>query len=122
MSLQIKDSKYITVFDPENKGNYVQANLSTGKKDKDGNWTNMNWLGARFVGKAKEQAGKLNSKDRIEIKSGLVENVYKKDTKQTFINVVIFEFEFMEKKIKNDNSDAGLEQFQSMDDDDLLPF
>ena len=119
MSLQIKDSKYITVFDPENKGNYIQTNLSTGKKDKDGNWTNMNWLGARFVGKAKEQAEKLNSKDKIEIKSGLVENVYKKDTKQTFINVVIFEFEFMEKKPKND--DSGLEQFQAMDDDSL-PF
>ena len=116
MSLNIKNSKYITVFEPENKGNYVQANLSTGKKDKDGNWTNMNWFGARFVGKAKEQAEKLRSKDKIEIISGLIENNYVKDSGKTYINVVIFEFEFMDKKDKKDDF-AGAEEI-----DEDIPF
>ena len=114
MSLNIKNSKYITVFDPKDKGNYYEANLSTGKKDKDGNWTNMNWLGARFVGKAKENAEKLNSKDKIEIINGLVENVYIKESGKTYINVVVFEFEFMDKK---EDDFAGTEEI-----DEDIPF
>ncbi len=112
--LNIKNSKYVTVFQAENKGKYVEANLSTGKKDQDGNWKNMSWLGARFVGKCKEQAEKLKDKDKIEIISGLIENNYVKETGKTYINVVIFEFEFMEKK-------SDLDEFSAIDDEEV-PF
>ena len=120
MSLQIAGSKYVKVFDPEDKGKYVEANLSTSKKDKDGNRVWMNWFGARFVGKAKGKADGLNNKDTIEINSGLIENVYDKEKKKTYINIVVFDFDVMESKPKGDEPD--LDEFQAIDDDETLPF
>ena len=127
MSLNIT-GKYITVFQVEDKEKYIQANLSTGKKDRDGNWTNMSWR-ARFVGKCKDKASQLKDKDKIEITNGLIENNYVKETKTLWVNVVVFDFDLMSTEqqsnksdVKQEENDVNLDEFQALDDDEDLPF
>ena len=119
MSLQIRNSKYVSVFQAEDKGKYVQSNLSTGKKKQDGTWDNMYWK-ARFVGKCKDEAVELQDKDKIEIKQGIIENNYDKENKKLWLTVVIFDFEVMNKAQKDDT----LDDFEAIDDEDMteLPF
>ena len=119
MSLNIT-GKYITVWQPEDKGKYVQANISTSKKNQDGGYQSMNWR-ARFVGKCKDTAAQLKDKDRIEITNGLIENNYVKETKTLWVNVVVFDFELMDSKPKTDN-EPNLDEFQAIDDDEDIPF
>lgn len=86
--------KYVSVYDVEDKGNYVQAKLRTGRKNKDGSYTNMTWR-ARFVGNANEPAKNLQDKERIEIVNGIIENSFDANGKQ-WHNVVIFDFKMQE--------------------------
>lgn len=83
--------KYISVFEADDKGNYVQANLSTSKKNQDGSYTNMYWK-ARFVGEAYEPAKVLEDKDKIQILRGAVENKFDKEKDKLYVTVVIFRF------------------------------
>lgn len=116
MSLNIT-GKYITVFQVEDKGNYIQANLSTGKKNQDGTYTNMSWR-ARFVGKCKEKAKLLGDKDKIEIISGTVENSYNKEKKALYVNVTVFDFNLMQANKTEIQPDI----FVPVADDSDLPF
>ena len=116
MSLNIT-GKYVTVWNVEDKGNYIQANLSTGKKNKDGTYTNMSWR-TRFVGNAKGKAKALQDKDKIEIVNGLVENTYDKEKKTTYVNVTVFEFEVMTTAIPKE-TEYG---FVPVEDEEELPF
>lgn len=84
-----------TVFRPSvDKFGNPTCTLSTGrKKGKDSDeYINSNWL-CKFVGKAKEEALKLEERDRIIIKSAQIDSVYNKDTQKTFTGVTVFEFE-----------------------------
>ncbi len=83
--------KYVSVFEVEDKGNYVQANLSTSKKNKDGSYTNNYWK-ARFVGEAYQPAKELISKDKIHILKGAIENHYDKDWDKLYVTVLVFRF------------------------------
>jgi hypothetical protein len=86
MSLQISNTN-ATVFQPENKGKYTVANISTGKKDKQMNdWINMSWK-AKFVGKNQN----VQDKQRIKIISGTVE--VRKYQDKYYTDVVIFDWE-----------------------------
>lgn len=85
-------SKYVTIFDVEDKGKYCMANLSTSKKNSDNTYTNMYWK-ARFVGNAYEKAKALENKDKIEIANGIIENNFNKDTQKLWVTVTVFEFE-----------------------------
>ena len=107
--IKITDT-YATVWQPESKGKYTQANLSTGKKDKDGNWTNMSWR-AKFVGKNQD----VTEKQRIKITSGSVEN--RKYEDKFYTDVIVFEWEPIEKK-DTQPTFAQLEQ----EGEDSLPF
>jgi hypothetical protein len=113
MSLNIT-GKYITVWNVEDKGNYIQANLSTGKKNKEGTYTNMSWR-TRFVGKAKEKAKWLKDKDKIEIINGIVENTYDKEKKTTYVNVTVFDYHATQKEDSNGFVPVG-------DEEEFLPF
>jgi hypothetical protein len=107
-----------TVFQVEDKGNYIQANLSTGKKKQDGTYENMNWR-TRFVGNCKQAAAELTDKTRIEIKSGVVENSYNKETKTLYVNVAVFAFDVLEQGEKKQELPTD---FVPIDDDSDLPF
>lgn len=86
--------KYIRVFDVEDKGRYVQAKLSTSKKNQDGDYVHMPWI-ARFVGNATEAAKELQNKDKIEITNGIIENNYDNNNR-LWHKVVIFGFRMQE--------------------------
>jgi len=90
--IRINETTKGTIFEPIVKEKYVQAKLSTGKKNQDGSWTNMSW-NVRFIGKCYDQASRLKEKDKIELRSGYVENSYDKETKKSYVNVIVFEFE-----------------------------
>ena len=90
--IRINETTKGTIFEPVVKEKYVQAKLSTGKKNQDGSWTNMSW-NVRFIGKCYDQASRLKEKDKIELRSGYVENSYDKETKKSYVNVIVFEFE-----------------------------
>jgi hypothetical protein len=81
----------ITVYDVNEKENYVIANLGTYKKDKEGNFINMYWR-ARFVGEAKRKATLLNERDKIHITNGIIENNYDKDKNTKWYNITVFDF------------------------------
>ena len=129
MSLYIsgdKGNKFITVFEPEDKGKYVKANLSTSTKDErqESGYKNMYW-NAVFVGQAKQPAEDLKDFDKIQITKAFVENDYNKELKKLFVKVVILDFEFMEagkgKKNTEEEDADGFEGFEAVDDSDV-PF
>lgn len=85
---------YATVWEVEDKGNFVKGRISTSEKNKEGKYVNSNWF-VTFVGKAKEPALALSAKDRIKITSGKISNTTTGEgkNKKTYTNVTIFEFE-----------------------------
>lgn len=88
------ENAYATVWSVEDKGNYVKGRISTSEKNKEGKYVNSNWF-VTFVGKAKESALALSTKDRIKITSGKISNTTTGEgkNKKTYTNVTIFEFE-----------------------------
>lgn len=87
---------YATVWEvKEGKGNYMDVQLSTSKKDpatEKGYRTD--WSGfVRFCGKAKEFAQGLDKGARIRITSFEVTNSYNKEKKVTFTNIAVYEAE-----------------------------
>lgn len=85
---------YATVWEVEDKGNFVKGRISTSEKNKEGKYVNSYWF-VTFVGKAKESALALSTKDRIKITSGKISNTTTGEgkNKKTYTNVTIFEFE-----------------------------
>jgi hypothetical protein len=104
---------YATVWSVEDKGNYVKGRISTSEKNKEGEYVNSNWF-VTFVGKAKEPALALSTRDRIKIISGKISNTTTGEgkDKKSFVNVVIFDFE----KLNTSNNNNAT---NDMDD---LPF
>ena len=94
--LNITDT-FATVWDTTVEEKYVQASISTSKKNPttESGYENMSWR-ARFVGKCVDAAKELTRGTRITIKNGTVENRYDKETKTLYVNVVIFDFEVRE--------------------------
>jgi len=90
------ENAYATVWSVEDKGNYVKGRISTSEKNKEGKYVNSNWF-VTFVGKAKEPALALSTKDRIKIISGKISNTTtgEGEDKKSYLNVVIFDFENM---------------------------
>lgn len=90
-----RTSKYVKIWDVEDKGNYVKGRIGSSSKDKEGNYKNSNWF-ATFVGQAKEKAESLSKGDVIEITNGGVENIFSKEKEREYLNVVIFDFEMQD--------------------------
>lgn len=90
MALKIT-AKFAKVWEAEVKERMVKLKLSTGDKKQDGTWENSSW-NAIVVGKQLEEAKEIKKGDTIEIASGKISNVYDKEKKVTYYNVVIFEF------------------------------
>lgn len=100
------ENGYAIVWSVEDKGNYVKGRISTSEKGKDGKYVNSNWF-VTFVGKAKEPALALSTKDRIKITSGKISNTTTGEgkDKKSYINVVIFDFENMSNSQINSQTD-----------------
>lgn len=117
----IRDA-YATVWNVEDKGNYVQGRISTREKDtrEEGKYINSNWF-VRFVGNAKEKSLLLSEKDRIKILSGKVTNIVggEGENRRAYLNVVIFDFEPL--NYKNNNAANNINEELPFSDDDL-PF
>jgi len=86
---------FATVWEPKVEEKFVQANISTSRKNQDETYTNMSWR-ARFVGKSFEKAQELTDKTRIKINSAICENNYDKDNNRLWVTVVVFDFEVVE--------------------------
>ena len=89
------NNSYGSVFDVEDKGNYVKANFTTSRKDQDGKYVNSYWS-AIFLGKSKDAAKELTDKDRIHVTSGgITKEPYtnQEGKKVSYPTVKIFEFE-----------------------------
>ena len=120
MSFWLGENSYATVWNVENKGNYVNGRISTSKKKQDGTYENSNWF-ARCIGKCKDQSLTLVEKDRITIKQAKIENksyVGKDGERKNSLNVLIFDFEMSENQ-GNKNYESPVPEQQ---EDDVLPF
>lgn len=80
---------FAKVWKVDVKEKYTSLQITTGDKQQDGSYKNSNW-NCRLVGKAKDIM--VNEGDRIEITSAKIENIYNKETKKTWLNVIIFDF------------------------------
>lgn len=98
-----------TIFNPEiseKMKNTVTGSFSTYEgKDKDGNSKYNSWI-IHFVGKAFENAKKLQSKDQVKILKAKVENSYNKETEKLFVWVTAFSFEKIERKVSEEESEG----------------
>ncbi len=105
---------YLKIWKTEDKGKSVTATTTSSKKDKIKDlWVNSNW-NVRFVGKCLEDAKRLVEGDKIVIHNGVIENVWDKEKNRAWLNVVVFEFDWQEKKEEV--------FYEVSDDDNSLPF
>lgn len=98
-----------------------KVTIGTSRKDKQDVYHNSNWWNCRFVGGAKDFGEGLNEGDLIKIISGQLENVYNKEKKVAYFNLVVFEAEYE----NNNNPEPKVQPKQSEiveEDDDSFPF
>ena len=122
MSLRVT-ARFCKVWDVEvNDNGYAKVNLGTSRKDKKTDeYVNTNWWGVSFVGEAKEFGANLVKGDVVEIVSGQLDNVYNKEKKVTYFNMVVFDA----KKENNNKSEPKVQPKQSEvieEEDDSFPF
>ena len=112
---------YATVWDVRpGKGNYIDVNLSTSKKDPKDNTkyiTDYNGF-ARFVGSgAKELAAGLKRLDRIHVTEFEVTNHFDQDKKVTFTNLTVFAAEMIGQNRSTPTADSSPKGFMNIPDD-----
>ncbi len=123
---------YSKVWSVEDKGKYVKGQISTSRKDKDGNYLNSSWF-VRFVGGCADKARDIDRGTTILITAGSIETQKAEDGK-IYTNVVIFGFDFPEdnnsgqtqRKPVNGTgskkSKAPTYEVEDSEDDEDLPF
>ena len=82
---------YVKIWKIDPQPRYVKAQVSTSRKDKDGQYVNSSWF-ANFVGQCAGDAENLSRGDSIKVLSGNIENKKTEDGK-IYTNVTIFAFE-----------------------------
>ncbi len=116
--MNIQSGAKVTLFRIEDKGKWVKASMSESRKNKDGEWENINWNGM-FLSSAADTIRNCGDKTRISITSGIVENTYDKQSKKGYTNVKVFECEVLEGEIKTGETQTNMPDEVSDDD---LPF
>ena len=105
MALKIANSRYIKVWEVKEGKFGKEFNLGSSRKIKyPDEYKNSNWWNCRFVAGAKDFGDRLEKGDIIKIVSGQLENVYNKETKKAYFNLVIFEAEYEEGHEKTNDS------------------
>lgn len=98
-------AKVWTLEEPK-KGNYIDAQISTSRKDDDGEYyTDFSGF-VRLIGDAKKKAKKLEEGDVIIITSCGVTNKYDKKKKTTYVNYLVFDFDTPEDEDDEDDKKA----------------
>ena len=130
MSWKIGENKYPQMATfwkiVEDHDTWAVVSLGTSTKDKEKKWHNSNWGFCRFVGKNAYNGIKdLEEKDRIIIKSGLIdqEAYTDKDGKKVYPKypkITIFAWEKYEPESQDDDAPPVVEE--SEEDDNDLPF
>lgn len=90
----------------QGKGNYLVAEMSTSKKNKDTGKYDTDWQNkfVRLVGTAKTQAESFKGGESVKIGRCDVTNSYDKDKKVTYTNYVVFNFDDANASGGNTNS------------------
>lgn len=80
-------------IDKPKKGNYMEGQISTSRKDEDGDYyTDFSGF-VRFIGDAAKKIKKLDEECTIKLASVGVTNKYDKKKKVEYVNYLIFDFE-----------------------------
>lgn len=116
----VSDIRFVKVFKVEDKGNFVKAQVSTSEKKQDGSYENSSWF-PMFVGKCLDEARKIQEGDVLTIAKGKLTNVYNKEKKQSYLNMVVFEFTNTTEH-KEAGDDLSFDDFQADDSESDLPF
>lgn len=80
---------YMKVWKIDKQEKYTRANATTSEKVEDLGYKNSNWS-LMLVGKSREVD--IKEGDRIEIKSAKIENIWDKENKKNWLNVIVFDF------------------------------
>lgn len=123
------NGSWAKIWNVEDKGNYHVVELSTSKKNKEGQYeTDFSSKFVRFIGTAHQQAMDLKKGDRIKLGNCDVTAKYDKDKQKEFVNYCVFSFdvEAMEKPTAKDGAKPskakGTSKSVTPVDDDELPF
>ncbi len=116
----INDVRYIKIWEVTQYEKHIKLQASTGDKKQDGTYENSSWY-INLVGQAFEQGRHLKKGDTITINKGKISNVYNKDKKVTYLNVVAFDIEAPEQQPQQNNQN-DFNGFQAVDGDDDIPF
>lgn len=81
---------YAKIYDLDVQENFVRCNLSTGKRNRKGDYEYMHWRG-RIVGDALTKAATLQQGDSIRLEKAIAETYYAKDKNKAFTTIVIFD-------------------------------
>ena len=112
----VNNLKYVKVSKVDRKEKYTKCQLSTSEKKQDGTYEYSNWCGT-LVGKAHEKG--VSEGEKITVLSGKLSNVYNKEKKVSYLNLTVFDLENGEEKKEDDFSFGS---FQTIEDDDSVPF
>lgn len=125
MSLWLQENQRVKIHKLENKGNYSQANLSSSRKNTDGNgYSYSDWGFVRFVGKAHSfMSQNVKEGDILLLKKAIFsKESYMKDGAKQYPKspqLVVFECELYRKgegKVASDQEDVVVP------DEDDIPF
>ncbi len=95
----VKDTEqYATVWKvkPSENGKYIDLQISTSEKDKDGSYLNSSWF-PRCIGHANNSLKDLQERDRIKIKTFKLTNEYNKEKNQSYLRFLILDAEILDK-------------------------
>lgn len=108
------------VWKVENCGNYSQLQISTSKKNKDGNYVKDYSGYVRLIGYAHNKANEISVGDSIKVSNFELTNNYSKERNVTYTNVAIFEIDEV-KKAEQPQQDSSWADMSKMNQEEL-PF
>ena len=107
------------VWKVENCGNYTQLQISTSKKDKDGNYVKDYSGFVRLIGHAHNKAKEISDGDSIKVSNFELTNKYVQARGMTYTNVAIFEIDEIKKA--EQQQESNWENINNMPQEEL-PF
>lgn len=114
-----------TVWEKEVHEKYTDVKLSTSKKNQNGGYETDFSAKCRFIGTAHTKASALARQDKITPTSFDVGYKWDNEKQKAFLNLVIFDFEFVEQKTQPNVAATDANGFMQIPDDlsgEGLPF
>ena len=102
---------------------YTSVQLSTSRKQKDGNYKTDFSGYVRMIGDAEEKAKELEAQDRIKLLKTGVTNFYNKEAKKKSADQFIcFDFDFVNEQKQAEANGTSDDDFVPLPEDEKLPF